>query len=163
RGKADPVIPPRILHSAVLLDIEGDLARDSVHRQVAGDAIAVVSEALNAGAGKGDLRESLDVEEISRAQMRIALRVICIDARRIGADEAHSIPSHQAQEVLSGLIDTSHARKIDRDLSIGMIDESGAPTLFQLRHPRASQPAFDLNLYQVAELVNLNSHRSPRQ
>src|SRR5436309_911240 len=82
--------------------------------------------------------------------------------RQTGADEAHSIPSHQPQQILSSLVDTSHARKIDRDPSIRMIDEGGVPALLQLRYPRARQPAFDLKFHLVAYLVNLNSHRAPR-
>ena len=81
RPPGRPACCPRVGVGALDQHVERDLAGDAVHREVAGHARGLVVDRLDVGGLERDLRELLDVEEVRRAQVLVALRlVVSIDA-----------------------------------------------------------------------------------
>src|SRR5439155_23983143 len=62
------------------LALERDRAGDAADGQVALDGELAVALRLDAGAGEGEIRVALGVEEVGRAQVRVALGLARVDA-----------------------------------------------------------------------------------
>src|SRR5688572_765478 len=73
---------PRIASAAFIVRLENDFARDIANRQLASDTVAVVVDALDAGASERDGGVLVDLEEIRRAQVGVTLLLARVDARR---------------------------------------------------------------------------------
>src|SRR3954451_9166817 len=71
--ETDAGVAPRILVNALRDALEDDLARGAANRQVTGDAVGLLVELLDAGGPERQLRVVLDVEEVGRAKMLVAL------------------------------------------------------------------------------------------
>src|SRR3982751_5447741 len=83
RDESGALVAPRVLRAAAVLDVEDDLATDVADGEVARHAVALARQLLDPRAAKLHLREALDLEEIRRAEMRIALGHAGVDAGNI--------------------------------------------------------------------------------
>src|SRR5690606_37106429 len=72
-GEAQLLLAPRVLSASRLLGLEDDRACHTADRQLAGDAVLRVAEALETGGGEADLGVTRHVEEVGRAQVLVAL------------------------------------------------------------------------------------------
>src|SRR5262249_10365305 len=84
--ESHPLVAPRILGPAAVLDVEGHLPRDVTDRQVAGHPAAVVVLLLDAPAPEAELGKLLDIEEIGRSEVCVSLGHAGVDAGRINRD-----------------------------------------------------------------------------
>ena len=84
-GCAEPgtIVPIWILGDALERHVERDFLRDAVQREIADQAVLVrvARRALDASASEGHRWILVDFEEVGRFQMRVPLRLTCIDAR----------------------------------------------------------------------------------
>src|SRR5687768_11840344 len=72
---------PRIASATFIVRLENDFARDVANRQLAGDTVAGVVDALDASASERDGGVLVDLEEIRRAQVGVTLFLPRVDAR----------------------------------------------------------------------------------
>src|SRR3954470_5257603 len=83
RDESGALVAPRVLRAAAVLDVEDDLPSDIADGEVARHAVALAGHLLDSRAANLHLREALDLEEIRRAEMRIALGHAGVDASDI--------------------------------------------------------------------------------
>ncbi len=72
-------VAPRIGVGALDEHLERDLTGDAVHREVAGNARGLVVDRLDVRGLERDLGELLGVEEVRRAKVVVALRLVGVD------------------------------------------------------------------------------------
>src|SRR6476661_4153563 len=82
RAEARSLATPRILRLPLELDVEGDLSRYVADRQVAGE-LELVPVSLDTRALEPDIGVLLDVEEIPRTEVLVALISPRVEARRL--------------------------------------------------------------------------------
>ena len=82
-SKPTLLVAPGILRLAEVRHRQRDLLRDAADRQVADHVVAFAALLDDPLALEGDVRELLDVEEVGRAQVRVAIRLVGVDARRL--------------------------------------------------------------------------------
>src|SRR3954453_10074155 len=75
----DALVTPRVDLGALDLGFEHDLARDPVHRQLSDNLEGVLVDRADLRRAECDLREALHVEEVSRAQVLVALGLVRVD------------------------------------------------------------------------------------
>src|SRR3954467_8464883 len=80
RDEPSALVAPRVLRAAAVLDVEDDLATDVADGEVTRHAVALARHLLDSRAAKLHLREAFDLEEIRRAEMRVALGHAGVDA-----------------------------------------------------------------------------------
>src|SRR5215468_6603168 len=73
RDEPDPLVAPRIDAAAGRLGVERDLAGRVADRELADHAQPAAADVLHARAAEAQLGEPLDVEEVRRAQVVVAL------------------------------------------------------------------------------------------
>ena len=61
-----------------------------------------------------------------------------------GGCEVSSVPVHQLEQVLTGLIDVGNVREIDQEWPLWMTFSGAVPASFQFANPGSSQPSLDL-------------------
>jgi hypothetical protein len=83
---ADPLVAPRVHAAAGGLGVERDLARGVADRELADHAQPAAAEALDPRAAEPQHGEVLDVEEVGRAQVVVALGRAGVDARGVDRD-----------------------------------------------------------------------------
>src|SRR5690348_6724479 len=79
RAESEALAAPRIRDPALLDDVERHLTRHAVDRQVAGELELAAAAIEHARPLERDARILLRVEEVGRAEVRVALRVACVD------------------------------------------------------------------------------------
>src|SRR5690606_37267819 len=122
-------------HTGVF-DVEHDFASHVPNGQVADDTTPVVAQPFNPLALEEEHRIFLDVEEISRAQVVVAIRLARIDARRVNAYRDLAL------------------------LGILRIKIDGAVELIELPTHRADHHVAHSELNVAVGLVNLPTHLS---
>src|SRR5450755_797501 len=80
RGESDPFVAPGVLAAAAVLDVERDLAADVADGQLSGQTVERRAELLDPRAAEPDLGKVLDVEEVGRPQVIVALGRARVDA-----------------------------------------------------------------------------------
>ncbi len=78
------MVAERVDGAAGVVEADGDRLGGLLDREVTGDVVRRVVDTLHAGAGEGDLRILLHVEEVVAAQVRVAVAVARVDA--VGLD-----------------------------------------------------------------------------
>jgi hypothetical protein len=84
--QADLLVAVGVDVDAVDLGGEDELVGDAVQREVADDAVGVLVDGLDAGGLEGEVLVGVGVEEVGRAQVRVALGLVGVD--RGGLDGA---------------------------------------------------------------------------
>src|SRR5581483_4676619 len=84
--EARHLLAPRVLAAPEQGRVEHDGARHAADRQVAVDPGRVGAGRLDPCAGEGDRRILLDVEEVGRSQVAVALLLARVDRRRVHLD-----------------------------------------------------------------------------
>src|SRR5690606_16010655 len=74
------------LGGAGVLEVDGDRTGDVLDGQVAGDAQGVGVGGHDLGRAEGDRRVGLDVEEVGRLQVTVAVRAAGVDAGGLDGD-----------------------------------------------------------------------------
>src|SRR5207248_3216902 len=122
---------------AVERRLQRHLARLAVQRQLSDHAEAVPAARLDAGAGEGDGRVLLDVEEVGRAQVRVALGVAGGNRGRVDLG-----PDGRAARVVGDVQDSAadageaaldggdhHVADAELDQAVGGVDLPGGQGL----------------------------------
>src|SRR6266478_1651055 len=82
-AKAGALAAPGVLAGALVGDVEDHGLRHAMHGQVSDDTVDAGFHLLDLRAAEGGGGKLLHVQEIGRSQVRVALRVSRVDARRI--------------------------------------------------------------------------------
>ena len=117
----------RVIELAIAHDRQRHLTRVALDRQVAGHRVVVGARRLDPGALEGDPRVLLELQEVGRLQVVVALGVVGLDARdvdghlerRVGG--IFGIDRAAAGDVTEMAAHGHHAQVLDRELDLRVI------------------------------------------